>query len=353
MQRAAAFDAADALGADSSPDPEISSDVTADSSPAEDGNSPSLFDVVRDAVAPESSAGEGSEVEEDDDQDADAEDAEDGDTAEAEKDVEPESEEKAVERLISELKEEGRSLQKVERFREVLTENKQLKGEVGELRTMREQLDQITQAAQRSGLQDQTVADLWATPIMFMQDPVAAVRKLREITDQLALMAGDKLPEELQAKVNDGYLSEEDAKAIATARAEAQRERTLREQTEAEQARNAQAARQAEGTRALTAFEQSLIQSDPDYTTAARKWHRDRFTQAYLAAGRPTDAKEIVSIAEKTWKEVKSDLSEFAPKQRTPRPPIPGRRASNAPPAQPATMFEAIAQAVGGATSED
>jgi hypothetical protein len=357
MKPEKAFDAADALGLDSSTsvdESDYSGDV-ADSPPAEDVKQPTLLDVVRDAVAPESSTGEDSEEDQDDlDSDEAEEETGDGDQAEEEdqEDDQPRSEEDAVAQLIEELREEGRSLQKIERFREVLSENKQLKSEVDELQTIRSQLSEITVAAQKSGLEDQLVADLWATPLLFAQDPVAAVQKLREATERLAEMVGDKLPSELQTKVDDGYLTEEDARELSRARAEAARLRQMQEYESAEREKQSRESQLRSLGDAVNTYQQSLVQNDPDYTAVARKWHRDRFAQMYEASGRPQDMRQVVSLAEQSWKEIKSDLTAMIPKPK-PKSPIAGRRANNAPPAAPASMFDAISQAVGGASSED
>lgn len=344
------FDAAEALELDSSSSSQDSLDAEADSSPAADGKEPSLLDVIKDAVSPDSSSEEGSGEEgaEDEDQPDDTgEEHPEGDEP-----PQPLSEEEAVARLEAELKEEGRSLQKVQRFREVLTENKELKAEVGDLRNLRQNLDSIATAAEQAGLSEQQVADIFSVPVLMANNPSAAVAKLREISDQLASLAGEKLTPELQTKVEEGYLSEEDAREIVRSRAEASRERRLREIDEQRRSEEAKKASHESTLEALSKYQKSLIDSDPDYTPVARRLHVDRVAAMVRAAGTPSTLDEALSISREAWDQVKKDLASLAPRKSSIRT-VTGMRTNSAPKTAPSNMFDAISEAVGGVASED
>lgn len=363
------FDAAAALDPDSSTDPETS-DAGAESSTA-DGNEPTLLDAIQDAVSSEPDSSSGADGEEGDDLpddlegdepegDDDGEDAgDDGEAGDQDTDSSALTEEQKLEQFFEDMRAEGKNLQKIARFQEIYSENKDLKtqveafqGELEEYRQATSHLDMIAQAAERAGRPAEEMANLLALPILFEQDPAKALERLQAIGRDWAAAAGDLLPPDLQEKVDDGRMSEEDARELSRARA-GEKRATQRSEYDAQQrAEEAKRTQIKESGDALNAYQQSLQKNDPDYTSTAAKWHRDRLLQKVRAEGLPQTKEAAVKMAEAAWAEVKGELAELKP-QPKPKTPISGRRSNRAPAAEPGSMLEAISNAVGGATTED
>jgi len=197
---AKAFNAADVLNQESSPDLDETSDVSTDSSTDDGANQPSLLDVVKDAVEPESPPDEmvdedqdqedsDDETEDEAEEETDESDVESDDEADEDADESPkETEAEMLARLEKDLRAEGKNLQKIARFREIHGENKELKSkleqydfELERTKPVRDHLDQIAEAAKRVGMEPQTVADIMAMPMLYASDPAAALQKLSAI----------------------------------------------------------------------------------------------------------------------------------------------------------------------------
>lgn len=353
------FDAAEALNLDSSPELDETSDAIAESSTVEGEETGSLLDAVKDAVQSDSPADDldGEEPEEDSEPEETEDEPDEGEPEEeseneGESDQKPQTEEELLAQLESDMRAEGKNLQKIARFREVLGENKSLKAELEESSELRRQLDDIAQAADRSGRSAQEVADIFSLPLLFSQDPAKALAKLQEINQSWSQAVGAVVPSDLQEAVDDGRITEEYAQQLAqerskTARLEQQYEYD-RQQSAAERQQT-----QIQGAKdALNTYQATLVESDPDYTPATQKWHQDRLVALVRQNGVPQDADAAVKLAQQAWDEVKENIQSLKPKAKAKRT-ITGRRSNNAPASEPKSMLEAVSSAVGGVTEDD
>lgn len=157
---------------------------------------------------------------------------------------------------------------------------------------------------------------------------------------------GLALPDDLQAKVDAGELSQETAVQFSTTRFSNNRlQQTVQANNEA-----AEAARQAEAearvnqavTQSVTSWEQGVQARDPDYAKKAPMVLR--YSQALIAElGRPRTPEDAVALAQRAYAEVNATFAAARPA------PVPTRRQPSGAQAvngtarpEPASMMEAV-----------
>lgn len=330
--------------------PEAVEDVTAgeadasSSSAGQDGGEDqrSLLDVVRSAL-PEASF-------EDEEQHVEPEPAESS-PAEAvaqepeESGDEPEKDRDAVVlELLDKLKDDKVPLHKIERFREILEEKRQLRKQWDQVAPAVDKLNEINQAARLAGLTPDDLADFYAAPLLARQDPAKAREAISRLSAKLGLET-QPLPPELQRKVDDGYIDEESAREVVKARKEAEdarREAQIRDEDRQREAAQQTGQKMAE---AVDRFQKSVIESDPDYSPAVHKLVRKELTRLMMVEGKPSSPDQAVALAEKAYKTVKDDLAPFRAPPKPKSSPS-GRRINTPAVPQPKTMLEAVENAL-------
>lgn len=153
--------------------------------------------------------------------------------------------------------------------------------------------------------------------------------------------AGQKLPEDLQQKVDDGYTTPEIAAELARARHSAQLERSRAEAVTnrvAEQDRQAQLRAVLDQVRQ---YEDGIRTRDPDY--AKKRDVIERETERLVRAhGLPTTPEEGLKIAKAAYEFANSVFSKAVPRHATRPTPSGSQRTSGTVRQQPSNMLEAI-----------
>jgi hypothetical protein len=333
----------------SEPVSDVAQDKTApaDSSPAKDEDKKTLLDAVRSAI----------DVKNIDDEDApistkskaDPSTAE-GDKSQPDDKSKPDSKDDvsddALLAALDQLKADV-PLNKIERFREVVQENRQLKGANERYRAIDQTLTDIGNDARVVGLSNDDVAQLFAWPRLLARDPTAAVEQLQAFASQWQEKVGKTLPEDIKKKVDDGLLDEDTAKEVAQLRATSElaktrgeAERVDREQKGREQALNDIRA-------AVDRYQGELRTSDPDYTPEKHAMTVDALTALVATRGVPASVQDAVAMAKEAYTTVTKRLSAFKPQPRQVASPSIGRRMNKPAESQPKTMQEAVLQALG------
>ena len=237
-------------------------------------------------------------------------------------------------------------LNKIERFREVLNENKALKGVNERYRTMDATLADIGRDAQKMGMSQDDMAQLFAWPRLLASDPKAAVEQLQKFTAQWQERVGHTLPSDLKQKVEDGTLDEATAKEVAQLRAGTALERTRHEAENAERERTSTAQRTKEIHDSVNAYQAELKAKDPDYTPEKHEMVVDALTALVTKHGVPTTVADARGMAKTAYDTVTKRLSAFKPQPRAVSSPTVGRRLNTPAEAQPKSMREAIENAL-------
>ena len=157
---------------------------------------------------------------------------------------------------------------------------------------------------------------------------------------------GESLPDDLYQKVEDGTVSEDEAKELARLRHE--NSYLKGETTEAKAAREADAVRQqGESVRgAISQWEAQIRARDPDFTAKQPfiKHVAGSFLNQY---GIPKTPEEGVRMAKGVYEEVNTMFAQFGRKpQPTVRQPNGGGPSSTGVAAAPQTLQEAVSQAI-------
>lgn len=230
----------------------------------------------------------------------------------AEKEVEKEEPDKPAEAEKAEDKaetdDESLPFHKHPRFQEVIKERDTAKQEAEELKPQAQRLKSIDSYCQQNGITNEEFSSALEIAALLHKDPKAARQRLNEYVENIDVALGDKLPSDLQKKIDDGVIDIETAKEVASARAKT---RTADWQVKSTQQRFQEMQAQSM-TDAVNSWEANKRVSDPDY---AKKFEmlRDRSSFLY-ATKRPSTPQEAVALAEEAYVYVNKMLSSFVPK---------------------------------------
>jgi hypothetical protein len=336
-------------GGETAPDVSADKSAPAESSPAKDEARKTLLDVVKDAI----------DVKDIEDEDAPVDLAAKAksSTAEGEKpevegaqkpDTKPDDvSDAALLAALDQLKADV-PLNKIERFREVLAENRQLKGTNERYRVLDQTFTEIGNDARRMGLSNEDLAQLFAWPRLLAKDPTAAVEQLQAFTATWQEKVGGSLPPDLKQKIEDGVLDEATAKEVAQLRATTNLDRTRHEADEQDRQRQSVEQRQNSIRDSVNAYQAELKANDPDYTPEKHAMTVDALTALVTMRGVPTTIADARALAKEAYDTVTKRLQTFKPAPRTVANPQIGRRLNKPAESQPKTMREAIENALAG-----
>lgn len=271
----------------------------------------------------------------------------DGSDADAQRDDDPpastaelESNTELLEKLYA-----GEQLGTIKRFTAVLEENHGLKSRVGELEELEQQIGQLTDHARAAGMDENQMANWYAMPALLANDPQKAYELITEFANELTSRLGHQLPDDLQQKVDDGYMDEESAKELARARAD--KAELERRGEYSQQQRQQQTEQEAEAAliTAVNTRQQHYQNNDPDYSQQKHRLVQNELAAIVRERGRPESPDQAASWADEAHKSVSEMLGQLTP-ARKPARPISGRGVNRPAATEPKTMLEAISAAV-------
>ena len=331
----------------SEPAPDESDDESpAESSPAKDEDKKTLLDAVRSAIDPKQIEDEDEPVEiKSKAEPSPAEGAAPGTEGDKKPDTKDDVSDAALLAALEKFKGDV-PLNKIERFREVLNENKSLKGANERYREMDATLADIGRDAIKMGMSQEDVTKLIAWPRLLASDPKAAVEQLQEFTATWQEKVGHKLPADLVQKVEDGVLDEATAKEVAQLRAGSALDKTRQQAEATERERTSSAQRTKEIHDSVNSYQAELKASDPDYTPEKHDMVVDALTALVSKHGVPTTVADARGMAKQAYDTVTKRLSSMRPQPRAVASPTVGRRLNKPAEAQPKSMREAIENAL-------
>jgi hypothetical protein len=331
----------------SEPAPDARDDESpAESSPAKDEDKKTLLDAVKGALEVASIEDEDAPVEIK--SKADPSTAE-GDKPGSEGDKKPDTKDDVSDDALLAALDKFKGevpLHKIERFREVLNENKSLKGANERFREMDATMSAIGRDAMKMGMSQDDMAQLFAWPRLLASDPKAAVEELQKFAAMWQMRVGLALPDDLKQKVDDGVLDDATAKEVAELRANTAINSTRQKAEEAERQRTSVAQRTREIHDSVNAYQAELKASDPDYTPEKHEMVVDALTALVTKHGVPATVADARGMAKTAYDTVSKRLQAFKPQPRAVASPTVGRRLNQPAVAQPKSMREAIENAL-------
>ena len=307
--------------AEPSTETDVIEDENAESSTAESETEADLLSVIQDAMQPEEEPESHSENE-----------VEGPDTLVAESDAENDEVVDDAEDFSDE------PFHKHPRFKKVLEERNSYKDSAEKFNVMQNYL----MDNQLSG--DEAAKGLEIMALM-KADPMAALNALKPYVQNLSQAAGIVLPQDIQARVDDGYLDEDAGRELAVARAGEQRANAQVNQYAQAQQQNV--ARQHINSLAetVTAWEEKARQSDPDFNLKQEEID-DRIRVMVSERGRPNTPQDAISMAKEAYDAVNTRFqTRFA--DRRPIKTASGGKIGGSPQAEPQSLQDAIANALG------
>lgn len=232
------------------------------------------------------------------------------------------------------------------RWKAMLEKNRTLEADAVRHKADAAALGQIDQFMQANGLSHTEVAEGYTVMALIRNDPAKARERLAAYVDQLDLQLGNKLPSDLQQKVDSGFVEEASAKELAKLRLENATRAATDTQSREAASQQAAANLSASMSGAVTAWESTLATTDPDYPLKAAMV-ADR-VHALLGSGQaqvPRSTEEAVALAKRAYEDVNVTVVKFRPQAR-PTAPQPRSSAAAATRA-PTSMLDAIKRGLG------
>jgi len=222
------------------------------------------------------------------------------------------------------------------RFKEVIDQRNLYKADSKEYKKITNFLDSNNISAEEAAEGFQIMA-------MMKTDPKAALEALNPYVKNLGLASGITMPEEIQQKVNDGYLDEDAARELSQAKAQATQNQKRLDALEKQQVTNQVQAEMGNIASVAREWEQKTKQSDPDYSLKSDEID-DRVKVLVAERGKPRNAQEALSIVDTAY----SDVNKRHSSRSTKRPikTASGGKLSGTPQAEPKNLQEAVAMAL-------
>lgn len=233
------------------------------------------------------------------------------------------------------------------RWQEMLAENTALK-EGGE------RFEQFDQYIQSTGLDTGEIEKGIELMKLLKNDPVGAAKMLAPVMEQLQQFEGSgALPEDLQADVDTGKLTEEYARQLSQSRSKSNfyerktTEQAARTQQDDDDRRQQELETSQEAVKtAVGDWEASWKDSDPDFAKK-HPYVRDRVASLARELGRPVaSAEEALELSKKAKTQIDTEMSAMFPKKGEKRTVTGGSSVSTQP--EPKTLREAIELAAAG-----
>jgi len=233
------------------------------------------------------------------------------------------------------------------RFRTLTSKLKAADAELQALKPKAVEYEKIETYIRNNGLQPKDVMSIAEIASLCVHNPQAARERLRPIMAELDRMLGETLPPELQARVDQGFLTIEDAKALNRAAAERNLATKRASDLEQRQRQSEEVSRQQQAVdatcSAIDAWEKSKAVGDPDWTQKqpeVSELVELAITRKSAELKRPwfPTSEEAVKLSQEALDKVNERFKRFAPKPRAIDPPVTAGASPRSTPAPKSTL---------------
>lgn len=234
------------------------------------------------------------------------------------------------------------------RFRELVQEKNKYKAQVTEYESDAKQYRDIQAFMQQNNLSAEDVANsLQMLAKMRSGSPAEAYELLQGRLEEIAVAAGKKLPQDLEEKVDQGYIDRDTAAELHQARVQAERQ-AQQAQSQLEQRTQQDAKAQAYAmANAVSAWEVSTKATDPDYDLKA-DLVKDRVRAQIASNGMPKTTEEAVKLSKDAYDQVTQALLRVRGDKQPMRTAVGGKTNGSAAP-EPKNLLDVIRRASSGA----
>jgi hypothetical protein len=234
------------------------------------------------------------------------------------------------------------------RFRELVREKNTYKAQVVEYEADAKQYRDIQAFMQTNGLTAEEVANtLGMLAQMKSGDPAAAYEMMRGRLEELALAAGKKLPQDLEERVEQGFVDRETAQQMYQRQVQAERQAALA-QSQLQQRSYQDAQTQVVNiANAVQTWEQQTKVTDPDFEIKV-DLVKDRVRAHVAANGMPRTPDEALKVTKEAYESVTQVLRRAQGPKQSMRPAVGGKVNGSAAP-EPRNLLDVIRRVSAGA----
>ncbi len=196
------------------------------------------------------------------------------------------------------------------RFQEVIKEKNTYKTQLEESKPFVDYAKSVSEFCQKNQVSGEDLKVAFEMVALAKRDAKAFREQLRGILENVEISTGDRLPTDLQKKVDDGIIDMETAKELTAARQVASQSKVGLEGAR----QSAQQTLQQSIMYSLGVWDANKRQNDTDFEKRL-PLVRDRYI--FLAnQNPPQSSSDAVALAEKAYNEVLVSLKQFAPKKQ-------------------------------------
>lgn len=233
------------------------------------------------------------------------------------------------------------------RWKQVIGENADFRKQIETLAPQAEQYEKIQSFMDQHHLSHDEVGELFVVGAMAKAGDPRALQRIDEFRDRLATAIGEKLPQDIQDRVDSGEITEAAGKELSRLRAKdakatADADRN-RQQSDEDRQRQAASDHAAACQAATVRWETEARKTDPDF--AKKENAIARYSRAFVQErGFPKTVDEAVQIVKDAYAEVNKDLGAIIPAKK-PVSHVPSTPSSHGAKTKPKNLLEAVTQA--------
>jgi len=229
------------------------------------------------------------------------------------------------------------------RFKGIVAEKNELKETVSRLQNDSDQYSKITDFIAKNNLSAKDAVEGFKIMSAIRNNPESAYGILGHHLNNVAKVTGRSLPEDIQTKLDDGFLDEDAAKELSQSRASLTREQNLRKRAQ-EKVRRQQVDQQSGMlTDALQTWGESTLAKDLDFGLKQEEFN-DRVVALVNERGQPRTQTEVLALVEDAYATVNERFKSRQPQPQTLRTAT-GGKLSGTPRTEPKTLSDAISMA--------
>jgi len=217
---------------------------------------------------------------------------------------------------------------------------KKLIAERNELRKAGDQHNALTGWLRDNNLTAEDAVEAFRVAATMKNDPGAAYDLLNGHLEKLSVSTGHTLPEDIQTKVDDGYLDEESATELSRARAEAAYQKQLREQQHQDITHQNAQSQHSHLSQTVDDWETRTRQSDPDYSLKQPEID-DRVRVLISERGRPASSEQALQMAQEAYDVVNQRYRARQP-EKQPMRTATGGKLGGTPSPEPKSVMDAV-----------
>jgi len=229
------------------------------------------------------------------------------------------------------------------RFRKLVAEKNELKDLTAKLKDDSEQYSKITDFIGRNNLTSKEAVEGFKLMAAIRNNPNSAHEMLTKHLNNVSQITGRVLPEDIQSKVDDGFLDEDAAKELSQARANLAREQHLRKQDFARSQNEREHLESQRWGESLQSWGEATLGKDPDFSLKQPEFN-DRVAALVSERGRPKSQAEMMNLVEDAYQAINERFKSRQP-QPTQLKTVTGGKLSGTPITEPKSLSEAITMA--------